>query len=106
LINKLRHEFLFFIFRQADFLHEIATIYESVAGIEQWWIGLTDLGMYHYREVFFTLTKFGQLKALPSQACGFQTQQGYPVIKYLTRIPSGESIWGSRSKKDRLLKNQ
>jgi hypothetical protein len=24
----------------------------------------------------------------------------------LTRIPSGESIWGSRSKKDRLLKNQ
>ena len=25
---------------------------------------------------------------------------------YLTRIPSGESIWGSRSKKDRLLNNQ
>jgi hypothetical protein len=25
---------------------------------------------------------------------------------FLTRIPSGESIWGSRSKKDRLLKNQ
>ncbi len=24
----------------------------------------------------------------------------------LTRIPTGESIWGSRSKKDRLLKNQ
>jgi hypothetical protein len=24
----------------------------------------------------------------------------------LTRIPSGESIWGSRSKKDRLLNNQ
>jgi hypothetical protein len=25
---------------------------------------------------------------------------------FLTRIPSGESIWGSCSKKDRLLKNQ
>jgi hypothetical protein len=27
-------------------------------------------------------------------------------VNILTRIPSGESIWGSRSKKDRLLKNQ
>jgi hypothetical protein len=27
-------------------------------------------------------------------------------LRILTRIPSGESIWGSRSKKDRLLKNQ
>jgi hypothetical protein len=29
-----------------------------------------------------------------------------PVWRSLTPIPSGESIWGSRSKKDRLLKNQ
>ncbi len=29
-----------------------------------------------------------------------------PIHSMLTRIPSGESIWGSRSKKDRLLKNQ
>jgi hypothetical protein len=27
-------------------------------------------------------------------------------IVSLTQIPSGESIWGSRSKKDRLLKSQ
>ncbi len=27
-------------------------------------------------------------------------------VNILTRIPSGESIWGSRSKKDRLLNNQ
>ena len=28
------------------------------------------------------------------------------AVEALTRIPSGESIWGSRSKKGRLLKNQ
>ncbi len=30
----------------------------------------------------------------------------YCIWEGLTRIPSGESIWGSRSKKNRLLKNQ
>jgi hypothetical protein len=30
----------------------------------------------------------------------------FPKFDPLTRIPSGESIWGSRSKKDRLLNNQ
>jgi hypothetical protein len=33
---------------------------------------------------------------------GWSQSRGRP----LTRIPSGESIWGSRSKKDRLLNNQ
>jgi hypothetical protein len=32
--------------------------------------------------------------------------QRSPAKIELTRIPSDESIWGSRSKKDRLLKNQ
>jgi len=32
--------------RQAEFLHQIAAVYESTAGISHWWIGLTDMGMY------------------------------------------------------------
>jgi hypothetical protein len=30
--------------RQAEFLHEMAVLYEIISGIDQWWIGLTDLG--------------------------------------------------------------
>ncbi len=32
--------------RQAEFLHQLAAVYEITTGIEQWWIGLTDLGSY------------------------------------------------------------
>jgi hypothetical protein len=32
--------------RQADFIHGVAVIDESFSGIDHWWIGLTDLGMY------------------------------------------------------------
>ncbi len=43
----------------------------------------------------FTLSRFGGTKEIG------------PLENWmLTRIPSGEAIWGSRSKKDRLLKNQ
>jgi len=30
--------------RQAEFLHQLAAVYEITTGIEHWWIGLTDLG--------------------------------------------------------------
>ena len=33
-------------YRQAEFLHQIAAVYETTAGITHWWIGLTDMGMY------------------------------------------------------------
>jgi hypothetical protein len=30
--------------RQAEFLHQLAAVYEITTGIAHWWIGLTDLG--------------------------------------------------------------
>jgi hypothetical protein len=30
--------------RQAEYLYEIAVVYDNIYGIDQWWIGLTDLG--------------------------------------------------------------
>jgi hypothetical protein len=46
--------------------------------------------------------KFFFSLGVSKKAFTYNTPFGY----ILTRIPSGESIWGSRSKKDRLLKNQ
>jgi len=34
--------------REAEFLHEVATIEESFTGIGYWWIGLTDMGMFYF----------------------------------------------------------
>jgi hypothetical protein len=39
-------EILFFLSRQAEFLHEIAAGYEAETGLDHWWIGLTDLSKY------------------------------------------------------------
>jgi hypothetical protein len=30
--------------RQAEFLHDVAVGLENPAGIDQWWIGLSDMG--------------------------------------------------------------
>jgi hypothetical protein len=30
--------------RQGEFLHDLAAIYESITGIDHWWIGLSDIG--------------------------------------------------------------
>ncbi len=30
--------------RQGEFLHDLAVIYESIIGIDHWWIGLSDVG--------------------------------------------------------------
>ncbi len=30
--------------RQGEFLHDLAVIYESITGIDHWWIGLSDVG--------------------------------------------------------------
>jgi hypothetical protein len=30
--------------RQGEYLNEIGAVYENIYGIDQWWIGLTDLG--------------------------------------------------------------
>ncbi len=32
-------------YRKGEFLHGLAVIYENMYEIDQWWIGLTDLGM-------------------------------------------------------------
>jgi hypothetical protein len=31
-------------YRQAEFLHQLAAVYEATTGIAHWWIGLTDIG--------------------------------------------------------------
>ncbi len=39
-------------YRQGEFLHGLAVVYASIYEIDQWWIGLTDLGMFHiYHQV-------------------------------------------------------
>jgi hypothetical protein len=46
-VNKKRHAYWYMYYwypRQAEFLHEMAVLYEIISGIDQWWIGLTDLG--------------------------------------------------------------
>jgi hypothetical protein len=35
-------------YRQGEFLHGLAVVYDSIYEIDQWWIGLTDLGMYQF----------------------------------------------------------
>jgi hypothetical protein len=37
---------ILFLSRQADFLHEVASIDGSLSGIYHWWIGLSDLGRF------------------------------------------------------------
>jgi hypothetical protein len=32
------------LYRQGEYLNEIGAVYENIYGIDQWWIGLTDLG--------------------------------------------------------------
>ncbi len=34
-------------YRQGEFLHGLAVVYASIYEIDQWWIGLSDLGMFH-----------------------------------------------------------
>jgi hypothetical protein len=33
-----------YLYRQGEYLNEIGEVYENIYGIDQWWIGLTDLG--------------------------------------------------------------
>jgi hypothetical protein len=35
-------------YRQGEFLHGLAVVYESIYEIDRWWIGLTDLGMFQF----------------------------------------------------------
>jgi hypothetical protein len=35
-------------YRQGEFLHGLAVVYESIYEIDLWWIGLTDLGMFQF----------------------------------------------------------
>jgi hypothetical protein len=40
--------FMFFsFFSQAEYLQEVASIYESLTGVDHWWIGLSDVGGYY-----------------------------------------------------------
>jgi len=32
-----------YLYRQGEYLNEIGAVYENIYGIDQWWIGLTDL---------------------------------------------------------------
>jgi hypothetical protein len=32
--------------RQAEFLHDVGVVLESTSGIDQWWIGLSDMSKY------------------------------------------------------------
>ena len=32
--------------RKGEFLHGIANVYQTIAGIDHWWIGLSDLGKF------------------------------------------------------------
>jgi hypothetical protein len=50
---------LLFFFSQAEYLHEVATIYESFTGVDHWWIGLSDVGGYYNFEciIFFFFKK-------------------------------------------------
>jgi hypothetical protein len=43
-INPYIRRFTYFVFRQADYISQVAAIDGSLSGIEHWWIGLTDLG--------------------------------------------------------------
>jgi hypothetical protein len=40
-----------YLYRQGEYLFEIGAVYENIYGIDQWWIGLTDLGRTHV--IFF-----------------------------------------------------
>jgi hypothetical protein len=40
--------------RQAEYLYEIGLVYENIFGINQWWIGLSDLGNLHVSYVVVT----------------------------------------------------
>jgi hypothetical protein len=35
------------LYRQGEYLNEIGAVYENIYGIDQWWIGLSDLGRKH-----------------------------------------------------------
>jgi hypothetical protein len=43
-LNYLPAKIKAIYYRQAEFLHQLAAVYEITTGIEHWWIGLTDLG--------------------------------------------------------------
>jgi hypothetical protein len=43
--------------RQAEYLYEIALVYENIFGINQWWIGLSDLGNLHVSVCLMNLKK-------------------------------------------------
>jgi hypothetical protein len=69
------------------------------------WLEFLVIGDFH--QIIKSTTAFEQQLELTA-AC--IAEQLCNISRFwralLTRIPSGESIWGSRSKKDRLLKNQ
>jgi hypothetical protein len=37
---------MYVYFSQGEFLHGLAVVYENMYDIDEWWIGLTDLGMF------------------------------------------------------------
>ncbi len=43
-----------YLYRQGEYLNEIGAVYENIYGIDQWWIGLTDLGRKHV--IFFFIS--------------------------------------------------
>ena len=50
--------------RQAEFLHQLAAVYEITTGIEHWWIGLTDLGRQQLTKQIFKNTIYEIKKVL------------------------------------------
>jgi hypothetical protein len=49
ILNMLLYCTSKFLCRQGEYLHEVAKVYENIFGINQWWIGLTDLGNLTYK---------------------------------------------------------
>jgi hypothetical protein len=45
--NVMLQSFIFMCTcRQAEFLHDVGVVLESTSGIDQWWIGLSDMSKY------------------------------------------------------------
>ncbi len=86
-------------YRQQEFLHQIAAIYESTAGIAHWWIGLTDRGRYPLPCVntIYQIKKACTLKYIFFSQVGKGTGSGCTVVK------SSLNLFGARAFPMRML---
>ncbi len=51
-MKKVKNKYLY---RQGEYLNEIGAVYANIYGIDQWWIGLTDLGR---KDIFSFISDF------------------------------------------------